>query len=363
MIKRKIIINLILAFLFCSSNSFSFANPFVYSPSEIENSANKYIYNESTQYQINTRVGFITDLILREGERIQKVAAGDSSLWAIDADIVNDIQHLYIKPLEDNIQTNIIINTNIRSYRLIVTARNDMEYVVKWLYPNEEQEEYNRRLAKSLEKDERDIAKIKEAIDRSRKFSFSYVVKKNINVTEKYLPYSVFDDGDKTYISVNEANKNNLPVIYYFDEWDKKKLQIVNYRIKGNLLEVDRIMDNFKIAYSQNSYLIIKREDKVGNAILKPKQINLKKNAFEESRKLTTVKEHPDTILMPSENSSKNISQKTEKPVEKSDDHTLQSESPGSTQALLDELNELINEVEHLKNMQENFDETTKKGE
>lgn len=70
----------------------------------------------------------------------------------------------------------------------------------------------------------------------------------------------MFDDGTKTYIKINKENKNNLPTIYYYDERiPKDKLQLVNYRIKGNYFEIDRVAQAWKIVYQQDAYLVVER--------------------------------------------------------------------------------------------------------
>ena len=71
-------------------------------------------------------------------------------------------------------------------------------------------------------------------------------------------------------IVINKENKNNLPTIYYYDERiPKDKLQLVNYRIKGNYFEIDRVAQAWKIVYQQDAYLVVERPVKAKKSKIK----------------------------------------------------------------------------------------------
>lgn len=262
MIKRFLPFTLAGLVIILNSSSV-FAAGYIYEPARQIGSASVYTYNPSNQYHINTKVGYITDFELRPGEVVQKIATGNSAQWAVDLDQVGAVQHVYIKPLVYDTQTNIIVNTNIRSYRLIVYSGDKVEYFVKFAYPEEEAAEKRQNFKNALNKLRADYQLAERAKSSARQINISYSCTKNKNVVEKYIPTSVFDNGEKTYIEIRKENQDNMPTIYYFDEWDKKKLQLVNYRLKGNFLEIDKVMNNIKLVYSQKAYLIFeKKEDR-----------------------------------------------------------------------------------------------------
>jgi type IV secretory pathway VirB9-like protein len=244
-------------------------------PAYTDGTAQVFEYNPYRQYEIYTRVGYVTDIQLRPGEEVQKIATGNSSQWAVDTDFVAGIEHVYLKSLAPGLRTNIIINTSQRSYRLIANSTNDsIGYIVIWSYPKEDYEEGMRassaRWKKQME-DERRFQKI-----YTTTYDRSYVVKKNKDVKSDYIPLAVFDDGVKTYIELSNKNIDNMPVFYYFDEYDKKKLQLINYRLKNGIIELDKVMHNMKIAFSQKSYLIVERGSSK-HTIPNPKDIDLGK--------------------------------------------------------------------------------------
>lgn len=235
---------------------------YVDSPVTFDGSAAVYEYEPYNQYVVYAKVGYVTDIVLRPGEEVQKIAAGNTLQWAVEKDDVAGLGHVYIKPLADS-TTNVIINTSARSYRLLVTTGHPeyMNFVVRWNYPHEEEAERQAAMAAATEAMKEQNALAEAARARTNAIHIAYKCVKNKNVIDRYIPKSVFDDGKKTYIEITQDNTQNMPVVYYYDDYDKSKLQLANYRLKGNFLEIDRVMNNIKLQYSQKSYLLITRED------------------------------------------------------------------------------------------------------
>lgn len=232
----------------------------VYWPTYQDGSANVYTYNPWKQFEINTRVGYITDIQLRPDEVIQKIATGNSVQFSVDTDVVAGIQHVYVKPNVNQVRTNFVVNTDKRSYRFIVNGTSDeYESVVLFTYPElDEKDAIEAAEARRIreEQEQQRFEKLAHTV-----FNRNYIVKTNKNVRSEYIPRSVFDDGVKTYIEVRPENQDNFPIIYYYDAYDGNKLQLVNYRLKGNYLEIDKIMHKMKLVYSQQSYLVMERND------------------------------------------------------------------------------------------------------
>lgn len=124
--------------------SASAENGFVEEPDRFDGSAAVFTFSEYDQYVIYSRVGYVTDIVLRQGEEVSQIAAGNTLQWMVDKDTVAGRSHIYLKPLADS-TTNVIINTNLRSYRLIVATSDEYLYfAVRWDYPREEEyERYN----------------------------------------------------------------------------------------------------------------------------------------------------------------------------------------------------------------------------
>ena len=231
-----------------------------YYPSYSDNTANVYNYNKYKQFEINTKVGYVTDVQLRPGEVVQKIASGNTTQWQVDVDIIDGVQHVYIKPMVSGIRTNMIINTDQRSYRFLVNSTDEMEYVVVFNFAELDREAQLKAEAEALAAQQARLDNLKRL--QNTHFNTNYKVIKTKNVKIAYVPKNIFDDGQKTYIEVSDlALRDNLPLVYSYDDWEKGKLQLVNYRLKNNVIEIDKVVNKMRVMFSQNSYFDVQNKN------------------------------------------------------------------------------------------------------
>lgn len=231
-----------------------------YYPSYSDNTANVYNYNKYKQFEINTKVGYVTDVQLRPGEVVQKIASGNTTQWQVDVDIIDGVQHVYIKPMVSGIRTNMIINTDQRSYRFLVNSTDEMEYVVVFNFAELDREAQLKAEAEALAAQQARLDNLKRL--QNTHFNTNYKVIKTKNVKTVYVPKNIFDDGQKTYIEVSDLSlRDNLPLVYSYDDWEKGKLQLVNYRLKNNVIEIDKVVNKMRVMFSQNSYFDVQNKN------------------------------------------------------------------------------------------------------
>lgn len=231
-----------------------------YYPSYSDNTANVYNYNKYKQFEINTKVGYVTDVQLRPGEVVQKIASGNTTQWQVDVDIIDGVQHVYIKPMVSGIRTNMIINTDQRSYRFLVNSTDEMEYVVVFNFAELDREAQLKAEAEALAAQQARLDNLKRL--QNTHFNTNYKVIKTKNVKTAYVPKNIFDDGQKTYIEVSDlALRDNLPLVYSYDDWEKGKLQLINYRLKNNVIEIDKVVNKMRVMFSQNSYFDVQNKN------------------------------------------------------------------------------------------------------
>ena len=231
-----------------------------YYPSYSDNTANVYNYNKYKQFEINTKVGYVTDVQLRPGEVVQKIASGNTTQWQVDVDIIDGVQHVYIKPMVSGIRTNMIINTDQRSYRFLVNSTDEMEYVVVFNFAELDREAQLKAEAEALAAQQARLDNLKRL--QNTHFNTNYKVIKTKNVKTVYVSKNIFDDGQKTYIEVSDlALRDNLPLVYSYDDWEKGKLQLVNYRLKNNVIEIDKVVNKMRVMFSQNSYFDVQNKN------------------------------------------------------------------------------------------------------
>ncbi len=107
------------------------------------NAMQVYPYTGGALYQVYTAVGQITDIALQPGETLVgsgPVAAGDTVRWIIGDTLsgsgATQQVHILVKPTRADLMTNLIINTNLRTYHMELrsTERTYMASV-SWQYP------------------------------------------------------------------------------------------------------------------------------------------------------------------------------------------------------------------------------------
>lgn len=211
-----------------------------------DNSANEnaalYEYRRGESYEVYAAPGFISDVQLKPGEQITGITIGDAISWSVETRLGADkTWHVYVKPLQLGVATNMIINTDRHYYSLRLIADSDYSPVVSWTYPGEAREEYNPQ-GISLE------------VESVQDINFDY------DVTGKYswTPETVFDDGAKTYLLLPEgAAARHTPVVF-----QKRGGLLLNldYRLVNNTIILDRVCDEIYLVTSNTERVVIKNE-------------------------------------------------------------------------------------------------------
>lgn len=214
-----------------------------------DNSANEnaalYEYTRGTSYDVYAAPGFISDVQLKPGEEITGITIGDAISWSVETRLAADrTWHVYVKPLQLGVITNMIINTDSHYYSLRLIADSDYSPVVRWTYPGEAREEYNPQ-------------GISMEVESVQDINFDY------DVTGKYswTPETVFDDGAKTYLVLPDgAAARHTPVVF-----QKRGGMLLNldYRIVNNTIILDRVCDEIYLVTSNTDRVVIKNEHAV----------------------------------------------------------------------------------------------------
>lgn len=220
-----------------------------------------YPYEVGRVYPVKTQLGRITDIELKAGERIQNVLAGETKRWGIETAMVGRVPHVYVKPKAVDISTNFIINTNQRSYRLVLTSTDSYTPIIRWKYAKEIQ-----KSRKTLRNQNNHVTAIDEEIFMTwhegklvpKVLNDAYRLQGSKRANQSLYPKRVFDDGTRTYIEVPKSNRYDLPVLYNVDDAEKKgKLTLVNYRIRHGYFIADRVFQHARLYFSHRVYVDI----------------------------------------------------------------------------------------------------------
>lgn len=185
-----------------------------------DNRIQHVVYNPNEVYEIKATYGFQTTIEFSDQETIQVASIGDSIAWQV----IPVTHRLFIKPVEQNPKTNLTVVTNKRSYYFHLTTANsntpDTVYLVRF--------EYAAAIPNNQE-----AFKSKSPAD----YNFNYVLKHD----KKSGLVRAFDNGEFTYLQFKELS--DLPAVFSVD--DKDQEAVVNYRIEGPYVVIERISKKF----------------------------------------------------------------------------------------------------------------------
>lgn len=95
--------------------------------------------------------------------------------------------------------------------------------------------------------------KTQETITDPTSLDYKYTISTN---KYDFAPQQVFNDATKTYIQLKE-NLQEMPSLYLKDG---NNLLLVNYRVKGNFLVVDRLFNEGELRIGNKKVIIKKKK-------------------------------------------------------------------------------------------------------
>lgn len=211
-------------------------------------------FDPDNTYLVLTKPRAVTHLEFPEGERIQTLAAGDTSNWEITP--TKDRRHIFIKARIENSSTTMTVITEKRSYQFVVKATADGSkwyQRVTWRLPqtlllDNERDEPNAKLTDSTA----GPASPDEFAVRPEDLRFNYV----IEGAAPFRPTSVFDNGKMTWVRM-PAGLQELPVVFALDE--SGEFLLVNYLPQGDYLLIQRVMDKMILKVGKTQITVSKQ--------------------------------------------------------------------------------------------------------
>ncbi|WP_234053607.1 MULTISPECIES: P-type conjugative transfer protein TrbG [unclassified Xanthobacter] len=203
------------------------------------NAVQVYPFSAGALYQVYAAPGQVTDIALQPGEQLVgtgPVAAGDTVRW-----IVGDTEsgagdrkqvHILVKPTRPDLETNLVINTNLRTYHMELRST-EKTYMasVSWQYPQDELIALRRQNARAAE-----VQPVAAGVDIS-KLNFRYAIEGD---DAPWRPLRAFDDGAKVYIEFPSGiAQGEMPPLFVIGPAGGSEL--VNYRARQNYYVVDRL--------------------------------------------------------------------------------------------------------------------------
>ncbi|MCY1668952.1 P-type conjugative transfer protein TrbG [Rhizobium sp. SL86] len=203
------------------------------------NAVQVYPFSGGALYQVYAAPGQVTDIALQAGEQLVgsgPVAAGDTVRWIIgdtESGMAASKQvHILVKPTRADLQTNLVINTDRRTYHLELRSTPSTYMAsVSWQYPQDQLIALRRQNARATE-----TQAVATGVDIS-KLNFRYRIEGD---PAPWRPMRAFDDGAKVYIEFPSGiGQGEMPPLFVIGQSGNSEL--VNYRARQNYYVVDRL--------------------------------------------------------------------------------------------------------------------------
>lgn len=218
-----------------------------------------YQYNENLVYEVYAQPYHLTDIILEKGEVVTAtpLLSEDESAWELTAGVAKDaatgedIQHLFIKPAYSKLDSTLVIITDRRVYHFrIKSYATTFMSMVKFTYPKS-----RNQWAKKKSDESREVENDFVRVTNPEFLSFDYKMKYSLWRKPEFLPKRVYDDGQATYIQVDDIVLNKkLPVIF------NEKNEIVNYSVKKNVFVIPRLINKVTLRLGKEKVTIMKKK-------------------------------------------------------------------------------------------------------
>jgi P-type conjugative transfer protein TrbG len=196
------------------------------------NAVQIFPFSPGALYQIYASPGQITDIALEPGEQLTgsgPVSAGDTVRWVVgDTESGSDNTrrvHIMVKPTRPSIETNLVVNTDRRTYLIELRSR-DKPYMpsVAWFYPED-------RTGRAR------VVQPTPFLPEPSQRRYRYTIEGD---SPPWRPTGAYDDGHKVYVEFSPGIvQGEMPPLFVIGPDGKP--ETVNYRTYRNVLIVDRL--------------------------------------------------------------------------------------------------------------------------
>lgn len=246
-------------------------------PEHYKNGTFYYSYNENFVYEVYAQPYHLTDIVLEDGETVlgNPLLSEDESVWELTANVARNpntgekIQHLFIKPAYSGLDSSFIVITDRRVYHFRLKSYKDTHMaMVKFRYPVSK----NVWATSAAENGVKGISVENEfvTVTNPEYLSFDYKMKYGFKKPE-FLPKRVYDDGNRTYIVVDDVVLHKqLPLVF------NERNEIVNYTVQKNVFIVPRLINKITLRLGSQKVIIEKKKTK--NSKLSDENLNSSEN-------------------------------------------------------------------------------------
>jgi type IV secretion system protein VirB9 len=263
---RKFNFSLIIFFvlnIMISANSFAVITP---KPMATDKRLRVIVYNPNEIFVYKGFYGYQSSIVFAPDETIETISMGDTTAWQI----LPSGNRLFIKPIEGDAQTNMLLITNKREYHFILEAAEAIDindpglvFSVSFIYPGDTGGD--------------DLQSFNNIVVDDNNEDSNYNYNYTISGPEFMSPLQIFDDGEFTYFVFRDKNAT-IPAFFSVD--DKGLESIINYKLSGKYLIVEAVYKKMTLRNGDDVVCVYNEDfsSQTGTSIIAKKK-NLAKQA------------------------------------------------------------------------------------
>ena len=203
------------------------------------NAVQVYPFADGALYQLYAAPGQVTDIALEPGEQLVgsgPVAAGDTVRWIIgdteSGSAATKRVHILVKPSRPDLLTNLVINTDRRTYHLEMRSTVGTYMAsLSWSYAADQLIALRRQNATAEA-----AQPVASGVDLDA-LNFRYRIEGD---TPPWRPLRAYDDGRQVFIEFPRGiAQGEMPPLWVIGH--EGGAELVNYRVRGRYMIVDRL--------------------------------------------------------------------------------------------------------------------------
>jgi len=226
-------------------------------PQGLDGRVSTIMYVPDEVYKFTGHYGYQSSIVFEDGEEIATISMGDSVPWQITP----SGNRIFLKPVEQDAQTNMTVITNRRTYLFELHAREaesiedpNLIWVLKFVYPSQEM----------IVRKKKEVLRTPEE-EGYQNFNYNYTIRGNSSIA----PIKIYDDGEFTYFEFRDKNAE-IPAIYHVDNMGKEYL--INFRTRDDKVIVERVSSRFTLRHGDEIVCVYNEAMSPARSMMPPMQ-------------------------------------------------------------------------------------------
>ncbi|MFQ3459648.1 P-type conjugative transfer protein TrbG [Bradyrhizobium sp. UFLA01-814] len=219
------------------------------------NAIQVYPWTEGALYRLYASPEKVSTIALQAGEELVDVSTGDTVRWVVgdtsSGQGSSRRMHILVKPTLPDIQTNLVVLTDRRTYHLeLVSTKQTYMASISWTYPTDTLVALHKQNATA----EANEGRVVDRGVRLDSLNFRYRIEGD---DPPWRPLRAFDDGRKVYIQMPSGlSQGEAPPLFVAGTDGRPNL--VNYRVRGAYYIVDRMFGAAELRLGEDPQRVVR---------------------------------------------------------------------------------------------------------